>query len=125
MGPIAKQAFEQAIADAHAARQRGELEVAFAALERAHVLGQRDTWAHLRSHGMMLCIGWLRRDTREAWGQITRLVAAALFSRVWVPAGNTGGANVSALRRMPIDADLQAVLKADAASRRGFWATLG
>ena len=43
-------------------------------------------------------------------GQITRIVAAALFSRIWVPIGNTGGANVSAMRPMPIPADLRDVL---------------
>jgi hypothetical protein len=33
-----------------------------------------------------------------------------LFSRIWVPAGNTGGANVSALRRMPVPPDLERIL---------------
>jgi hypothetical protein len=40
-------------------------------------------------------------------------VAAALFSRLWVPVGNTGGANVSAARPMPVPSDLQAILDAD------------
>ena len=125
MGPRLKQAFEQTMADARAARQQGALEVAFASLERAHILGQRDTLAHLRSHLAMLHLGWLRRDGREVCGQIVRLLAAVLFSRLWVPIGNTGGANVSALRRMPISSELQALLEAERAPRRRFWTTLG
>jgi hypothetical protein len=51
----------------------------------------------------MLRVGLHRRDGREIFGQLLRLVATlpgALFG--WVPAGNTGGANVSALRPMPM-----------------------
>ena len=43
-------------------------------------------------------------------------MTAALFSRLWVPAGNTGGANVSAMRPMPVPPDLQALL--DSVRRR-------
>jgi hypothetical protein len=38
-------------------------------------------------------------------------LAAALFSRLWVPVGNTGGANVSAFRPMPVPEDLQRLLE--------------
>jgi hypothetical protein len=44
---------------------------------------------------------------------LTRIAAAAVFSRLWVPVGNTGGANVSAMRPMPVPSDLQAILDAD------------
>jgi hypothetical protein len=89
------------------ARRVGELAAAFAHLERAHILGQRSTRAHLRSHVGMLRIGWQRRDAREVAGQLVRLLAAALFSRIWVPLGNTGGADVSAMRPMPVPEDLR------------------
>lgn len=46
-------------------------------------------------------------------GQTTRIVAAALFSRIWVPEGNTGGANVRATLPMPIPDDLRVILEAD------------
>jgi hypothetical protein len=97
-----------------AARQRqaaGDLSAAFHHLERAHILGQRSTRAHVRVHWEMLRIGRLRGDRREIVGQISRLVAAALFSRIWVPEGNTGGADVSAFRSMPISPDLLRLLK--------------
>ena len=47
-------------------------------------------------------------------GQATRIVAAALFSWIWVPVGNTGGARVSALQPMPLPDDLRALLERDA-----------
>lgn len=96
---------------AGAARASGDLDRAFSHLERAHILGQRHTWLHVRSHLGMLAIGWQRLDGREVFGQLTRIVAAALFSRIWVPVGNTGGARVSAIRTMPVPEDLRSVLE--------------
>jgi hypothetical protein len=86
---------------------------AFAHLERAHILGQQRTWRHVNIHVWMLRVGWARHDFREVVGQITRIVAAALFSRIWVPMGNTGGANVSAFRPMPVPEDLEGILQAN------------
>lgn len=103
-------AFDQEWRLARAARLAGELDRAFHHLERAHVLGQRRTVRHVRTHLAMLHVGWLRGDLREIIGQASRVVAAALFSRLWVPSGNTGGANVSAFRPMPVPPDLQALL---------------
>lgn len=80
-------------------------------LERAHIIGQRRTLLHVRSHLGMFAAGWARRDRRELVGQIGRIVAAALLSRIWVPTGNTGGANVSALAPMPLPPDLAALLE--------------
>lgn len=86
---------------------------AFTHLERAHILGQRQTGPHLLSHFWMLRTGWRRGDRREVLGQLLRLPAALLMTWLWVPHGNSGGANVSALRRMPLPADLAALLKED------------
>jgi len=99
-----------------AARQadaRGEAEVAFRHLERAHVLGQAATVLHVRVHWRMLL--WAARHCKpgEALGQLWRLIAAALVTGLgWLPHGNTGGADVSGFRRMPIAPDLQRVLDA-------------
>lgn len=84
---------------------------AFKHLERAHILSQRFTFAHTATHLRMLRLSWRTHDTREAFGQITRTAAALLFSKIWVPVGNTGRANVSALKPMPIPDDLADVLK--------------
>ena len=110
MSPALRAAFDNEMQLAADATREGELATAFHHLERAHILGQRHTVPHLRSHVAMLRIGWRRRDARELAGQLTRMLAAALFSRLWVPVGNTGGANVSALAPMPIPEDLRALL---------------
>ncbi|HSX59155.1 MAG TPA: DUF3703 domain-containing protein [Tahibacter sp.] len=95
---------------AMAACAAGDLDAAFRRLERAHILGQRRTGLHVRSHAGLLRIGWRRRDVREIAGQFARIVAAVLFSRLWVPEGNTGGADVSAFRPMPVPEDLREAL---------------
>jgi Protein of unknown function (DUF3703) len=108
-----RRAVEVELDGAERTRRAGELERAFHHLERAHILGQRLTRLHVRAHMAMLRIGWTRRDLREVAGQLSRIVAAALFSRIWVPTGNTGGANVPALRPMPIPPELQRILASD------------
>ncbi|MFY9315408.1 MAG: DUF3703 domain-containing protein [Burkholderiales bacterium] len=47
---------------------------------------------------------------REMLGQLARIFAALLFSRVWVPVGTTGGANVSAFAPMPVPEDLRRLM---------------
>lgn len=89
----------------------GELDTAFAHLERAHILGQRDTLRHTWSHWWMLRVGLRRGDFREIRGQVLRMAASIVFSRVWVPEGNTGGANVSPVKPMPLPADLRQILE--------------
>ena len=95
---------------AHAARLEGDTALAFHHLERAHILSQRDTLRHVYIHWHMLRLAAATRDCREVVGQATRTLAAALFSRIWVPIGNTGRANVSAMQPMPIPRDLRALL---------------
>lgn len=104
------EAFEEEMAQATRKVNEGDLEHAFARLERAHILGQRATWLHVRAHIGMLHIGWRRRDLREIVGQLMRIAAAATKSRIWVPLGNTGGANVSPFRPMPVPPDLARIL---------------
>jgi Protein of unknown function (DUF3703) len=90
------------------ADELGDVAGAFRHLERAHVLGQTVTTTHLRVHWLMLRWGLKQRDWREIAGQVLRLVGAAALTPIgWLPHGNTGGANVGALRPMPIPADLQ------------------
>ena len=88
----------------------GELDTALRHLERAHILSQRLTGMHVRTHLSMLALGWRRRDARDVLGQLSRMLAAACFSRIWVPHGNTGGTNVSAFKPMTVPRDLEAIL---------------
>ncbi|HEX7093307.1 MAG TPA: DUF3703 domain-containing protein [Nitrospiraceae bacterium] len=98
----------------HAAAEHyygNNLDKAFYHLERAHILGQSFTFAHANAHWRMLKVGWKRRDPTEKRGQVGRIIGALIFSRIWVPLGNTGGAYVHPFRSMPIPEEFRALLK--------------
>lgn len=101
-----KAAYKQELAASRSAQSRGDSDAAFQHLERAHILRQRFAFAHAATHLRMLRLGWKRRDVREIRGQLTRALAALVFSRIWVPRGNTGRARVSAFAQMPVPDDL-------------------
>ncbi len=104
-------AWTQELEAARNARRAGDLPAEWVHLERAHILSQPRAGMHLRTHAAMLGAAGRRRDIREVVGQLARLVLAApgsLSGRY--PIGNTGGADVSAFRPMPIPADLQLLL---------------
>lgn len=100
-------AYEKEISLARLALMSRDFDTCFAHLERAHVLSQRMTIRHTHVHGLMLVAGMRRRDFREVVGQVPRMLASILFSRLWVPRGNTGRARVSALKPMPVPEDLR------------------
>lgn len=105
-----RHAYDTELRAARAARLAGRVEAAFHHLERAHILSQRHTRQHVYVHWLMLRLGVSTGAWREVIGQATRVLAAAVFSRIWVPVGNTGRADVSAMKPMPIPDDLRAVL---------------
>ena len=80
-------------------------------LERAHILSQPLPGPHLRTHAAMFGAAWRRREVRELAGQTLRLLLAVPGSVSGrYPVGNTGGADVSAFRPMPIPDDLRPLL---------------
>jgi hypothetical protein len=86
---------------------------AFAHLERAHILSQYSTGDHVRVHIAMLRWAVIQRDIREGLGQIIRIIGAATKTAIGlIPEGNTGGANVSPIRPMPVPADLASIIAA-------------
>ena len=90
----------------------GNFPQSFRHLERAHVLAQPSTIQHVRVHWRMLRWGWRRRESREVVGQLTRIVGAATKTAFgMVPTGNTGGANVSPVKPMPVPEDLAAIIQ--------------
>jgi hypothetical protein len=101
------EAYEREVERADQALQQRDFETAFRHLERAHVLAQRMTGRHTFIHWRMLIAGLRRGDLREVVGQLPRIVASILFSCLWVPRGNSGRARVSALKPMPVPADLR------------------
>lgn len=110
MTPQLRIAFENEMRLAQQHYQAGRFAPCFHHLERAHILGQRHYLPHLRSHFWMLKAGLRSRNWQEVLGQIPRLVASVGSLVGVVPIGNTGRANVSALRPMPIPADLRIYL---------------
>lgn len=125
-----KQAFTQEMAKARDAYRGGDLDLSFQHLERAHILGQRFFWRHVVSHWWMLKVGVQQGRVEEIRGQLLRLIATVpgyLFG--WVPKGNTGGANVSPVKPMPLPTDLAPLLEDykvgwDVARRLIYWALL-
>jgi hypothetical protein len=118
MHPSLKAAFDAEVQSAERALANDRLGEAFTHLERAHVLGQWYVRSHLIAHLGMLRIGWRRRDLREIFGQLIRIPGGMIGSAIGrVPRGNTGGANVSAFRPMPIPPDLRDLLVLDRRSR--------
>lgn len=107
----ARMAFEESMSLAKERVRGKDFEVAWAALERAHVLGQPDGRLHLRSHWWMFRCGLAERDGREVLGQAVRVVLSLPSS--WLgryPVGNTGRARVGLFRPMPVAPDVQAIL---------------
>lgn len=94
-----------------AAVSAGDTSAAWTALERAHILSQPRLVPHPRVHVAMLRHAIATRDLHEALGQFARIALAPFGAATGrIPVGNTGRANVSAFRSMPIPADLRAAL---------------
>ena len=110
---IERAAFEKA-------KQAGDHEAAWTALERGHILGQAFFWLHIRSHVAMLKFAVTQGEIGEALGQFVRLLLAPLGNVTGrLPWGNTGRSNVSAFAPMPYPDDLAEVLsRSDEAHRR-------
>ncbi|WP_025742251.1 DUF3703 domain-containing protein [Aquimarina pacifica] len=90
-----------------------EYDIAWHYLERSHIIGQSYPIEHTYSHWLMLKFGLRKKDTKEVFGQIIRLLVGGWKSFInHIPRGNTGGANVPPLRCMPIPNDITELLNA-------------
>lgn len=106
-----RQAHQREMAKFREARQANDTSAAWRALERAHILSQPVLSIHMRTHCAMLKHAFQTRNGREIAGQLTRLALAPFGSLTGrIPVGNTGRANVSAFKSMPIPDDLRATL---------------
>ncbi len=95
------------------AEQRGHFFSAMQHLQRAHVLAQPSTALHVGMHLHMFRFAVRNGLTGEAFGQVWRTMAAALFTALkLVPQGNTGGTDASGFQPMPVAEDLQARMDA-------------
>ena len=101
------------VASAARAESDGDPHLAFRHLERAHILGQNSTWLHTQTHFLMMRWGLRQPSGKEVAGQLFRIFGAATKTAFGlVPAGNTGGTDVSPFRTMPIPTDLQTLMRA-------------
>lgn len=111
MKPKLQRYFQLEIYKATLAEKDKNWEQCYEHLSRAHIIGQKSIKAHFVSHWLMFKVGFKSRNFKEIIGQIPRMLAAIIFSKLWVPEGNTGRANVSAFKPMPIPKDLTNLLK--------------
>lgn len=110
MHPQLRQAYLSEMTAAVEHYKAGNLRPSFSRLERAHILGQCSPIAHAKAHWWMLKVGWKGQDFVEVAGQLPRIIGALLFSKIWVPVGNPGGARVSPFQPMPMAEDLRDLL---------------
>ncbi|MFZ8200195.1 DUF3703 domain-containing protein [Alteromonas portus] len=103
---------EAELAYAHKMQNQNNQKCAFTHLENAHVLGQASTSLHVKVHVQMLLWAVKQGNIGEFFGQLLRIVGAATKTVFGlVPHGNTGGANVSPFKAMPIKANLKTILE--------------
>ena len=97
---------------ARSARTQNDAPSEWDHLERAHILSQPMAGPHVHTHLAMLGFALRHRNSHEIGGQVLRLVVAGPGSLTGrYPVGNTGGADVSAFRPMPIPEDLRGILE--------------
>lgn len=118
MNPRQRAAFDREISLGSDLMTAGDLERAFKHLERAHIVGQMFVGAHSKAHWLMLTLEVRRRRAGAVFGQAVRLILGAIGSAVGVvPAGNTGGTDISMFKRLPIAPELQAIIDDSSSGR--------
>ena len=90
----------------------GEYNRAFSYLEDAHVIGQQSTYFHCLIHYKMFKHGLTLRNNIEIFGQALRFIGALTKTAFGlIPIGNTGGANISPFKTLPISKENKVILK--------------
>ena len=99
------------IEDALAIARAEQVEDAWRALERAHILSQPFAGLHVRVHFHMLKRAIRDRRWREALGQLPRLVFAGPGSLVGrYPRGNRGTTVISMFKPEPMTPEVEALM---------------
>jgi hypothetical protein len=118
MPAVLKPFFRQELLLAKTAFEKKHYQQSWRHLERAHILGQPYPVAHTTAHWKMLGFGIKIKNGKEIIGQIPRLLVGGVKSFVGkIPVGNTGGANVPALKPMEIPEDLALIINNAKATR--------
>ena len=87
--------------------EQGDLQAASHYFQEAHIIGQIFIAEHTLSHWWLWRVGWKLRKWPEIIGQPPRILASLIFSKLWVPRGNSRLASISAFKTMPIPPALQ------------------
>ena len=103
---LLKSAFYHQLELGKIALNKQDYKVSFYHFENAHILGQKHLFRHTTSHYWMFLFGIKSKNVKETIGQFTRIIASILCTLIWVPKGNTGGSNISAIKKMPIRKEL-------------------
>lgn len=112
MNPRQREAYKTAVAEARRRIESGNDAAAMPLLERAHVIGQNHVRPHVTVHWLMLGVAWRARQPAAVLGQAVRILLGALGSAVGsVPRGNTGGSNISMFAKLPIDPEIEAIIR--------------
>ena len=112
MKPRIRTHFVLELTKAREAAAIGDFNVAWVALQRAHILGQAFGGLHVRAHWEMLKIAWRQRDIREIVGQVIRTALAGPASLLLggVRALRPGRVNAAERGGMSIPDDLRDIL---------------
>ena len=93
------------------AKDSGNIVAEFQCLENAHILGQESTYWHVKVHILMFMWACRNFKSKELLGQVFRIVGAVTKTVFGlVPQGNTGGANVSPFKVMPVKPEYEAII---------------
>ena len=93
------------------AKDSGNIVAEFQCLENAHILGQESTYWHVKVHILMFMWACRNFKSKELLGQAFRIVGAVTKTVFGlVPQGNTGGANVSPFKVMPVKPEYKAII---------------
>lgn len=93
------------------AKDSGNIAAEFQCLENAHVLGQESTYWHVKVHILMFMWACRNFKPKELLGQAFRIVGAVTKTVfALVPQGNTGGANVSPFKAMPVKPEYEVII---------------
>lgn len=97
--------------EAKLAVQKGDLDLAWKFLEKAHIISQPSALLHTKVHWIMLLLAIKSFNWKKVRGQIFRFFLASPGSLLGkYPDGNTGRSDVSAFQKMPIPSDLSELL---------------
>jgi hypothetical protein len=84
MKELVRKHFEIELSQAQSAIEAGNLEMAWTALQRVHILGQAYPLSHAIAHWKMLKLAWKQQDAREFFVQLISLTfipLSLLFGR--------------------------------------------